>query len=99
MKNNNHKKGMTVDDLAEIIARTLPTKEDMNGVKGEMRSGFTGINKRLDKIELRLEALEERMDEVEKRLDRIEYSIIKKQEKRIERIESELERVKRLLPA
>ena len=99
MKDISHKKGMTVDDLAGIISRTLPTKEDMNGIKGEMRSGFDGINKRLDKIELRLESLEERMEEIEKRLDRIEYSIIKKQEKRIEHLEYELERVKRLLPA
>lgn len=88
----NKKKEMTIDDLALIIAKTLPTKDEIMDLRHEM-------NRRFDKIELRLDALEERMDEVERRLDKIEYSLINQQTKRIERLELELERIKKLLPA
>ena len=36
---------MTVDDLAIMIAKTLPTKDEMEGVKDEMRTGFREVNR------------------------------------------------------
>ena len=86
---------MTIDDLALIIEKTLPTKEDLNVVKSEVKEN----TRRLGKIELWMEEIDKRLDEIERRLDKIEYSLIKQQEKRIERLELELDRVKKFLPA
>ncbi len=95
---------MTVDDLAEMVAKGFAdtatkeetaTKEDLNALKFEVKEN----TRRLGKIELWMEKIDERLDEIERRLDKIEYSLIKQQDKRIERLESELDRVKKLLPA
>jgi len=54
MKNNNNKKGMTVDNLAGIISRTLPTKDELNKAFNKI---IKRLDKRLDKICLRIDAI------------------------------------------
>ncbi|MBI2064313.1 MAG: hypothetical protein HYT66_01215 [Candidatus Yanofskybacteria bacterium] len=94
----NIKKNMTVDDLAEMVAKGFAdtaTKEDLNAVKFEVKEN----TRKLSKIEVWMEDLKERLDEVEKGIDSLKYTIVKQQNKRIERLESELDRVKKFLPA
>ena len=89
------KKNMTIDDLAEIIVKTLPTKEDLNVVKLDVREN----TKKLSKIEIWMEDIDTRLDGLENRMDKLEYTIIRQYNKRIERLEAELDRVKKFLPA
>ena len=86
---------MTIDDLAEIIVKTLPTKEDLNVVKLDVREN----TKKLSKIEIWMEDIDTRLDGLENRMDKLEYTIIRQYNKRIERLEAELDRVKKFLPA
>ncbi|MBI4120217.1 MAG: hypothetical protein HY454_02005 [Parcubacteria group bacterium] len=100
----NIKKNMTVDDLAEMVAKGFAdtatkeetaTKEDLNALKFEVKEN----TRKLSKIEVWMEDIKKRLDEVEKGIDSLKYAIVKQQNKRIERLESELDRVKKFLPA
>jgi archaellum component FlaC len=75
-----HKKRITLEDLAMMVARGF----------NEVSIRFTGVETRLDKVETRLNRVETRLDRVETRLDRIENLILTDYRNRLERVEDKI---------
>jgi hypothetical protein len=59
----------TIEDLAAMIQRTvvanMATKEDLQGVQTEMRTGFNEVNARLDHLDARVGRIEADIHELQ----------------------------------
>lgn len=65
---------MTIEDLAEMINRTMASKEDLKGLatKEDLNTGLKSLEQRMNE---RFKHVDERFDHVDARLDTIEHDI------------------------
>ena len=79
----------TIEDLAELIYETMASKEDVEGVRGDIKALEDRVNTRFDSVE-------SRMDNLDARVGRIEAAVHVLRDEMVHRREFEdvLDRVK-----
>jgi oligoendopeptidase F len=74
------KKITTIEGLAEMIQRTMASKEDIKEFRAEVNQKFEGVEARLDRIEhLLLEEQKRKIEDLETRMKRLEDTLSRRQ--------------------
>lgn len=75
---NKNKKGVTLDDLANMVAKgfeNAATKEDVAVLEGKMDAHFNEVDVKFAKVDLRFDDLEKKIEKVDYRVDEV-YEVL-----------------------
>ena len=87
---NKNKKGVTLDDLANMVARgfeNTATKSELKELESNMDIRFSKVDLRFDDIEKKIEKVDSRVDEVYEILTRFEEGDVLDLQNRIKILE------------
>jgi tetrahydromethanopterin S-methyltransferase subunit G len=65
----------TIEDLATLIYETMASKEDVEGVRGDIKALEERVNTRFNAVESRLDGIDSRLDNLDARVGRIEADV------------------------
>jgi hypothetical protein len=70
----------TIEGLAELIYETMANKEDVEGVRGDIKALEDRVNTRFDSVESRLDNLDARVGRIEADVHGLRDEMIHRQE-------------------